>query len=243
MAGDHFDFGGEFAWQPTPEYRDRSRLTAFINRHGLANYDALLRRSVDDPQWFWSAVLDDLGIEFYEPYRQVLDSSGGIAWSRWCVGGTLNIVHNCLDKWVGTPVAHKVALRWEGEEAEENEHGDGRDRSGERATRAVTYGDLYLEVNRAANAMRELGVTKGDRVALFMPMCPELVVAFFAAIKLGAVVLPLFSGYGVDAVATRLRDAEATLLITADGFWRRGQAVAMKPVADQAAAAARGPEQ
>lgn len=222
MAGD-FEFGGEIAWTPTPEYRDRSRLTAFITRHGLADYDALLRRSVDDPEWFWRAVLDDLAIKFYEPYRQVLDTSRGIAWSRWCVGGTLNIVHNCLDKWIGTPVERKVALRWEGEEG---------------TTRTLTYGELFLEVNRCANAMRELGVTKGDRVALFMPMCPELVVAFFAAIKLGGVVLPLFSGYGADAVATRLRDAEATLLVTADGFWRRGQAVAMKAVADEAAAAA-----
>ena len=224
MAGDHFEFGGEIAWQPTPEYRDRSRLTAFVNRHRLADYDALLRRSVDDPQWFWSAVLDDLAIEFYEPYRQVLDSSRGIAWSRWCVGGTLNIVHNCLDKWIGTPVERKAALRWEGEEG---------------VTRTLTYGEFFLQVNRCANALRELGVMKGDRVALFMPMCPELVVAFFAAIKLGGVVLPLFSGYGADAVATRLCDAEAKLLITADGFWRRGQVVAMQPLADQAAAAAR----
>ena len=231
MAGDHFEFGGEIAWQPTPEYRDRSRLATFINRHGLGDQDALLRRSVDDPQWFWSAVLDDLGIEFYEPYRQVLDASRGIAWSRWCVGGTLNIVHNCVDKWIGTPVERRVALRWEGEESEGEEQAGG-------ATRTLTYGELFIDVNRAANALRELGVAKGDRVALFMPMCPELVVVFFAAIKLGAVVLPLFSGYGVDAVASRLRDAEATLLITADGFWRRGQAVAMKPVADQATAAA-----
>jgi acetyl-CoA synthetase len=223
MASDRFEFGGEIAWQPTPEYRDHSRLTAFISRHGLADYDALLRRSVDDPQWFWRAVLDDLAIEFYEPYRQVLDSSRGIAWSRWCVGGTLNIVHNCLDKWIGTPVERKVALRWEGEEG---------------ATRTLTYGELFLEVNRCANAMRELGVTKGDRVALFLPMCPEVVISFFAAIKLGGVVLPLFSGYGADAVAARLRDAEARLLITADGFWRRGQAIAMKSLADQAAVSA-----
>ena len=223
MATDHFEFGGEIAWRPTPEQRDRSRLTAFITRHGLDDYDTLLRRSVEDPAWFWSAVLDDLGIEFYEPYRQILDTSAGIAWSRWCIGGRLNTVHNCVDKWIGTPTEHKNALRWEGEEG---------------ATRELTYGELFREVNRAANAMRELGVTHGDRVALFMPMCPELVVAFFAAIKLGGVVLPLFSGYGVDAVATRLVDAEATLLVTADGFWRRGQAVAMKPLADQAAAAA-----
>jgi acetyl-CoA synthetase len=119
------------------------------------------------------------------------------------VGGRLNIVHNGLDKWIGTAVERKASLRWEGEEG---------------ATRTFTYGELFLEVNRCANAMRELGVTKGDRVALFMPMCPELVVAFFAVIKLGGIVLPLFSGYGADAVATRLRDAGVTLLVTADGF-------------------------
>ena len=221
MAGNEFDFGGEIAWRPTSEYRDGSRLAAFMALHALEDQGALLRRSVEDPEWFWRAVLDDLGIEFYEPYRQILDTSQGIAWSRWCVGGTLNIVHNCVDKWIGTPVEHKDVLRWEGEEG---------------ATRALTYRQFFLDVNRAANAMLELGVTRGDRVALFMPMCPELVVAFFATIKLGGIVLPLFSGYGVDAVATRLRDAEATLLVTADGFWRRGRAVAMKSVADEAVA-------
>jgi acetyl-CoA synthetase len=221
MAGNEFDFGGEIAWRPTADYRDRSRLAGFMTLHALEDQDALLQRSVEDPEWFWTAVLDDLGIEFYEPYRQILDTSQGIAWSRWCVGGTLNIVHNCVDKWIGTPVEHKDVLRWEGEEG---------------TTRAFTYGQLFLDVNRAANAMRELGVTRGDRVALFMPMCPELVVAFFATIKLGGVVLPLFSGYGVDAVATRIRDAEATLLVTADGFWRRGRVVAMKSVADEAVA-------
>lgn len=218
-----FEFGGEIAWRPTPEYRDRSRLAAFIARHHLAGLDDLLRRSVDDPRWFWRAVLDDLGIEFYEPYRDILDLSRGIAWPRWCVGGRLNIVHNCLDKWAGTPVAQKAAVRWEGEEG---------------ATRVLTYGELTREVNRCANALGELGVQQGDRVALFMPMCPELIVAFFASIKIGAVILPLFSGYGADAVAARLRDAEATLLVTADGVRRRGQIVPMKAVADEALSAA-----
>jgi acetyl-CoA synthetase len=218
-----FDFGGEIAWRPTPEYRDRSRLGAFIARHRLAGLDDLLRRSVDDPEWFWRAVLDDLGIEFYEPYRAVLDLSRGIAWPRWCVGGRLNIVHNCLDKWIGTPVARKAAVRWEGEDG---------------ATRVLTYAELHREVNRCANALRALGVQPGDRVALFMPMCPELIAVFFASIKIGAVVLPLFSGYGADAVASRLRDAEATLLVTADGVRRRGQIVPMKHVADEAIASA-----
>jgi acetyl-CoA synthetase len=220
---DAFTFGGEIAWRPSAEYRDRSRLAAFMQRHGLATYDDLLRRSTSELEWFWSAVFEDLGIEFYEPYQQLLDTSRGIAWTRWCVGGRLNIVHNCIDKWVGSPVAAKAALQWEGEEG---------------ATGALTYAELASDVNRCANALRDLGVGPGDRVALFMPMCPELVVAFFATIKLGAVVLPLFSGYGADAVAARIRDAGATALVTADGFWRRGQMVRLKDTADQAAAAA-----
>ncbi len=218
-----FEFGGEIAWRPTADYRDKSRLAAFIARHRLADLDHLLQRSAHDPAWFWRAVLDDLGIEFYEPYREILDLSRGIAWPRWCVGGRLNIVHNCLDKWIGTPVAHKPAIRWEGEED---------------ATRGVTYAELHRDVNRCANALRALGVGPGDRVALFMPMCPELIVAFFAAIKIGAIILPLFSGYGADAVGGRVRDADAMLLVTADGVRRRGQIVQMKTVADEAAASA-----
>jgi acetyl-CoA synthetase len=220
---DEFAFGGEIAWRPTPEYRDGSRLAAFMRRHGISSYDDLLRRSTHDLEWFWEAVFDDLGIEFYEPYQQLLDTSRGIAWTRWCIGARLNIVHNCLDRWMGSAVEHKAALRWEGEEG---------------ITRVLTYGELYAEVNRCANAFRELGVHQGDRVALFMPMCPELIVSFFATIKLGASILPLFSGYGAEAAAARVRDAEATMLVTADGFWRRGQAVAMKATADLVAEAA-----
>jgi acetyl-CoA synthetase len=221
MAGDHFAFGGEIAWHPTPEYRDRSRLKRFMGQHGIDDYPALHARSVQDPNWFWPAVLDDLGIQFYQPYTSILDTSRGPAWPRWCVGASLNIVHNCLDKWVGTATESKPAIRWEGEEG---------------GTQTLTYGQLFRQVNQCANAMTALGVGTGDRVALFMPMCPALVVAFFATIKRGAIVLPLFSGYGADAVASRLRDAEATLLVTADGYYRRGQQVAMKVVADEAAA-------
>ena len=216
---DQFEFGGDIAWRPSAEYRRNSRLAAFMAHHQVANYEELLRRSTADLDWFWRAVLDDLRIEFYEPYGQVVDLSRGIAWPRWCVGGRMNAVHNCLDKWIGTPVEQKPALRWEGEEG---------------LTRTLTYAELTASVNRCANGLRALGVTRGDRVALFMPMCPEIVVAFFAAMKIGGVVLPLFSGYGADAVAARLHDAEASVLITADGFWRRGQAIAMKAVADQA---------
>jgi acetyl-CoA synthetase len=215
--------GDAVAWRPSAEYIDRSRLSAFIGRHGLRDYADLLARSTADLEWFWRAVLDDLSIEFYEPYTKVFDTSRGLPWTRWCVGGRMNIVHNCLDKWMGTPVADRVAFTWEGEEGE---------------TRQMTYAELWRDVNQCAAGLQALGVQKGDRVALFVPMCPELIVAFFAVIRLGGIVLPLFSGYGADAVATRLTDAEAALVVTADGFWRRGQHVRMKPVADEAVAAA-----
>jgi len=216
-----FEFGGEIAWRPSAAYVERSRLTAFMRRHGLRDYAELMQRSTTDLDWFWRAVLDELGIQFYEPYSAVLDTSRGIALTAWCVGGRMNIVHNCLDRWMGTEVEHRPALRWEGEEGK---------------TRTMTYGELRREVQRCANGLRRRGIGRGDRVALFMPMCPELVVAFFAVISVGGIVLPLFSGYGADAVASRLQDAGAKAMFTADGFWRRGQIVAMKATADQAAA-------
>jgi acetyl-CoA synthetase len=220
---DHFEFGGAIAWRPTPEQIAHSRLLAFMKKHGLSSLDDLMARSTTDLEWFWRAVIDDLGIEFYQPYSRVIDLSPGIARPSWCVGGRMNIVHNCLEKWIDTPTEHRPAIRWEGEEG---------------ATRTLSYGELLREVNRAADGLRALGVKPGDRVALFMPMCPELVAAFFAVIKIGGIVLPLFSGYGADAVTTRLQDAGVTVLITADGFWRRGQAVRMKEVADVAVEAA-----
>ena len=220
---DEFAFGGEIAWRPTPDHIEHSQLMAFMRRHGIGDYDGLLQRAIREPEWFWTAVLDDLGIEFAVPYSQVLDTSRGIAWPRWCVGGQMNIVHNCVDKWAGTAAGGREAVRWEGEEGD---------------TRTLSYDELARETSRWANALRELGVSRGDRVALFMPMCPEIVAAFFAIIKAGGIVLPLFSGYGSDAVAMRLNDAEVSVLITADGFWRRGQPVRMKATADEALASA-----
>jgi acetyl-CoA synthetase len=216
-----FEFGGEIAWRPTPEYIERSRLTAFIRKHGLRDYAELMQRSSTDLDWFWRAVLDDLGIQFYDPYEMVLDTSSGIARTRWCVGGRMNVAHNCLDRWMGTDVEHRAALHWEGEEG---------------GTRTLTYRELRQAVHRCANGLRRMGIGRGDRVALFMPMCPELVAAFFAVISIGGIVLPLFSGYGAEAVASRLQDSGAKALVTADGFLRRGQIVAMKGTADHAVA-------
>ena len=217
-----FEFGGDIAWRPSREQIERSRLARFIEHHGLRDLADLQRRSVQDPEWFWRAVLDDLGIEFYEPYEQVLDTSRGPAWARWCVGGRMNIVHNCLDKWIGTAVEARTAIRCEDERG---------------STQTLSYGDLARRVAQCANALTSLGIGKGERVALFMPMSPELVIAFFAIAKIGAVSLPLFSGYGPDAVAVRLQDADASALFVSDGFWRRGRTVDMKGVADRALAA------
>jgi acetyl-CoA synthetase len=218
-----FDFGGDIVWRPSSELRENCRLKVFMNRHGIASFEELMERSTSDVEWFWQAVLEELDVRFYQPYRQILDTSRGVPWSRWCVGGKLNIVHNCLDKRVGTPDEERTALVWEGEEG---------------LTRSLTYGELARDVSRAAAGLRALGVGKGDVVALFMPMTPEVAVAFLAIVKIGAIVLPLFSGYGSQAVATRLADSEAKLLFTADGVYRRGKTVALKPIADEALARA-----
>jgi len=192
-----------------------------MDRHGLATFEDLIARSTTDIAWFWEAVFENLDIEFYEPYTQIVDLSRGIQWPRWCVGAKLNIVHNCLDKWMGTPTQNRVAVRWEGEEG---------------TVRLLTYRDLYLEVNRVASALRAAGLGKGDAIGLYMPMTPEIVAAFLAIAKIGGVILPLFSGYGPGAVATRLADAEAKAVFVADGMFRRGRTILMKPIADEALA-------
>jgi len=220
-AEEQFPFNQSIVWRPGEEYVQRSRLKRFMDRHGLATFEELMDRSTTDIAWFWEAVFEDLGVEFYDPYTRVVDLSRGIQWPVWCVGAKLNIVHNCLDKWLGTPTQNRVAVRWEGEEG---------------ATRLLTYRDLDREVNRVAAALRSAGLGKGDAIGLFMPMLPEIVIAFLAIAKIGGVILPLFSGYGPGAVATRLADAEAKAVFVADGMSRRGRSIAMKPVADEALA-------
>jgi acetyl-CoA synthetase len=216
-----FPFNQEVVWRPTQEYIQRSRLKRFMERHEIATVDALLARSTTDLTWFWEAVFEDLGIEFYEPYSQVLDLSRGHQWTIWCKDGKLNIVHNCLDKWMGTPTQNRVALRWEGEDG---------------SVRLLSYRDLFCEVNRMASALRLSGLGKGDAVGLYMPMTPEIVIALLAIAKIGAVIVPLFSGYGPGAVTLRLSDANAKALFTSDGMFRRGKAVPMKSTVDEALA-------
>ena len=214
-----FEFGGEIVWRPTPEYVDGSHLQRFMQQHGIGSWHELYERSVEDVAWFTEAMLKYLDIQFYEPYEQVMDLSAGKPWARWCVGGKMNIVHNCLDKWMGTPQQNVAALRFEGEDGQ---------------VHVLTYGDLYREVNRVANGLRSLGLGKGDAIGLFMPMTPEIAIAMLAIAKIGGIILPLFSGYGAGAVATRLVDAEAKALFTVDGAFRRGRPAPMKTIADEA---------
>ncbi|MBK7780767.1 MAG: AMP-binding protein [Ardenticatenia bacterium] len=220
MSHETFDFGGEIVWRPSAADIERARLTEFMRRHGIADFAELMRRSTEDVAWFTDAVLEFLDIRFSTPYTQVVDLSEGIAWPHWCVGGRMNIVANCLDKHAGTPQDALPALVWEGEEG---------------LVRRFSYAELREAVNRCANALTELGVGKGDGVGLFMPMTPEIVIALLAVAKVGGIILPLFSGYGKEAIVGRLADADAKLLFCADGAFRRGKPADMKAVADAAA--------
>ena len=212
---------GEVIWEPTPEVIERSNLARFMDRHGIDGVPELLRRSTEDLEWFWGAVVEDLGIRFEVPYERVVDLSDGVEWARWFPGGRMNIVASCIDRWLDTSSADKPAIVWEGESGE---------------FRRLTYRELHAEVCRLAGGLRRLGVGRGDRVGVFMPLVPETAIALLACAKLGAIFLPLFSGYGAAAISSRLSDCEARVLLCADGFHRRGRVVAMKETADAALA-------
>jgi len=215
-----FDFGGPIVWTPDAASASATHLGRFLAAHRLGTFAELLDRSAADPAWFTDAVLRYLDIRFAAPYSQVLDLARGPAWPRWCVDGMLNIVTSCLDKHLDGPTAAQPALLYESEEG---------------ATRSLSYAELGFQVSQAANGLRALGLGRGDVVGLFLPMTPEIVVALLAVAKIGAVSLPLFSGFGAGAVAARLADAGARLLFTADAMPRRGRTVFVKLVADEAA--------
>ncbi|MGH2614543.1 MAG: AMP-binding protein [Thermomicrobiales bacterium] len=217
------DQGSDIAWTPSESFRKRSRLLRFMNRHGIASYDDLLARAAADPAWYWGAVAADLELVWSRPYDQVLDLSRGAPWAEWFTGGGFNYVTTALDRHADGADGDRTALIWEGDGGE---------------VRRLSFRELQTETNRLANALRDLGVERGDRVGIFLPMLPETVAAVLTLGKLGAIFLPMFSGFGPEALASRLRDGEASLLITADGAPRRGKTVSMKAVADEAMALA-----
>lgn len=213
---------GDFVWVPIPADIERSHLAKFMQLHGLADLIELQSRSTTDVGWFTNAIIEYLDIRFQRPYREVLDVSGGVQFPQWCVGGQLNIVHSCVDKWLAdAATADRTAVEWEGE--------DGRRTS-------LTYRALAADVNRCANALRSLGLGKGDAIAIHLPMVPQIVIALLAIAKIGAVIVPLFSGFGAGAIRSRLQDAGVRALFTADGAARRGRIVPLKSVADEALA-------
>ncbi|MFN4219116.1 MAG: AMP-binding protein, partial [Candidatus Bipolaricaulia bacterium] len=208
-----------FAWTPTQKYIEQSNVWRFMQKHNIKDYAELVRRSIEDLEWFWDAVVTDLQIEFFEPYKKVLDVSRGIPWAKWFVGGKINIAHNCVDKHAQAR-PDKLALIWEGEDG---------------SVRRLTYRELSEQTNNLAHALKGMGIAKGDRVGIFMPMIPETVMAMMACAKIGAIFTPIFSGFGPQAVAARLNDCEAKLLITAESFSRKGVRVEMGRIAHEAA--------
>jgi acetyl-CoA synthetase len=211
------------AWVPSDDHRARSRLLAATRRWGHADLEAMHRFSVEDAEKFWRAVVEDLRVEFTEPFPRVLDDSEGKPFPRWFPGGRLNVAGLCAHRHATGPLAGKAAVVYEGDGGQH---------------RSLTYAELDAEVRWFAANLIRLGVARGDRVVLFLPVLPEAVVAFLAIAMIGAVSVPAFTGYGADAVATRLRESGAVVLVTADGTTRRGGRVALKDVADEAVLAA-----
>jgi acetyl-CoA synthetase len=210
----------DLAWEPSAEYVQRANVTRLMRAHGIRSIAELRERSVADVEWFWNAVVEDLGLDFSTPYERVLDTSNGVPWATWFKGGRVNITWNCVDRWAHDPrVADRAAVIGESETGE---------------IRGLSFKQLHKKVDSVAAGLLEMGVGQGDAVGVFMPMRPEAVVAAYAIAKIGALYMPIFSGYAASAVAARLNDANAKALFTADGTWRRGKQGAMKPVADEA---------
>lgn len=207
------------AWQPDDAVRARAQLTRFMSACGVDSFEELHKASIEDIEWFTDQLLRFLGIQFNPPYRQVMDISSGIEWPRWCVDGGLNIAASCTDRFAGTSHGTTPAVVWEGETGE---------------VRRLTYDELHGQVERCAAGLRSIGFKKGNAIGIFLPMIPETVVALLAAARIGAIAVPLFSGYGPAAIESRMRDVGAKALITCDAFPRRGRLVPAKAIADEA---------
>jgi acetyl-CoA synthetase len=197
-------------WHPSPEFIEKTNVSRLMRRLGFADRESFLRFSRDQPERFWDEMLREMGVEWFTPYDRVLDASRGPEWARWFVGGRLNIAHNCLDRWAGSD---RIACIWEGESG---------------ATRAVTFTELRAESDRVAAGLIRLGLERGDRVALCMPMVPEILSILYGCFKAGMTVVPIFAGFGAGAIATRLKDSGARVMFTAERLERRGKAIPLR---------------
>jgi acetyl-CoA synthetase len=192
-------------WEPSRAFIEATNVWRFLTRLGFSDAEDFLRFSREEPERFWDEMLREMGVEWFAPYRQVLDASRGPEWTRWFCGGSLNIAHNCLDRWASTD---RIACLWEAENG---------------AARTLTFAALLGDANRVANGLHALGLQAGDRVALCMPMVPEILAILYGCFKAGLTVVPIFAGFGSGAIATRLEDSGARVLFTADHLERRGK--------------------
>jgi len=198
-------------FEPPAEFARKARISS------REAYDALYRESLEDPESFWRRETKDL--VFRTPWTETLEWN--LPHAKWFLGATLNITESCLDRHLATPVRNKAAIIWEGE------HGD---------TRTLTYAQLHRETVLLADALAKLGVEKGDRVAIYMGMIPEVAVAMLACARLGAVHTVIFGGFAADAIRDRVHDSQAKVVITQDGGYRRGNVLELKSTVDKALA-------
>jgi acetyl-CoA synthetase len=205
-------------WTPDERTLAHANVVRLMRKHGLDDYRALVRRSQEEPEWFWPAAIEDMGLEFSRPWERVYDDSRGPEWTTWFVGSQVSIARNCVHRWAErTP--DKVGAVFAGEDG---------------SRREVTFAELSRDVTRLAEGLVRLGVEPGDRVAIYMPMCPEVAVASHACAHVGAVQVPVFSGFAAPAVLQRLQDSEAKVVITADYSLRRGARLPMRETVDEA---------
>jgi acetyl-CoA synthetase len=196
---------------PPPEFAAKAHIKS------LEEYEALYRRSIQDPEAFWGEIASEL--HWFTPWTRVLDWQ--LPWAKWFVGGKINLCYNCVDRHALGANKNKVAILWEGEPGE---------------TRKLTFGELHLQVQKFANVLKGLGVRKGDRVAVYMGMTPELAIALLACARIGAVHSVIFGGFAANALVDRINDASCVAVITQDGSYRRGQEVRLKAIVDEALA-------
>ncbi|HUK97356.1 MAG TPA: AMP-binding protein [Gaiellaceae bacterium] len=213
-------------WRPDAETLEHANVTRLIRRAGVPDYGTLVERSWQEPDWFWPLVVEDLGLEFAHPWDRVVDTSRGPEWATWFTGGRVSIAHNCVHRWASRRPDAVAAV------------GLGEDGS----RRELSFAGLSQAVTRLAEELAGLGVEPGDRVAIFLPMSPEVAVASHAVAHLGAIQVPVFSGFAAPAVAQRLQASEAKVVITQRESLRRGRAVPMLEIVEQALEQAPGVE-
>ena len=209
-------------WRPTEDVLERANVVRLMRRHGFDDYWELVRRSQQDPEWFWPAAIEDVGVEFSTPWERVVDLSRGPEWATWFVGGKLNIAWNCVHRWAERRPDAVAAVSL----AEDD------------ARRELSFAELSRDVTRLAEALVGMGVEAGDRVAIFLPMSQEVAIASHACAHIGAIQVPIFSGFAAPAVAQRLQASEAKVVITTEVSSRRGREVPMLEILERARAEA-----